>query len=50
MRDVKMFASRTDILVKIAILTTPLPENGSVREFVLYTLELSEEPNFYNLG
>ena len=46
--DVKMFASRTDILIKIDILTTPLRK--VVRSENLCTLKLSEEPNFRNLG
>ena len=40
-----MFASRTDILVKSARLTTPLQKNGSVREF----LSLETFENFYPL-
>ena len=48
-RDVKMFASRTDILVKSAIFdNTPAGKWFGPRFFC--TLKLSEKPNFYNLG
>ena len=48
-RDVKMFASRTDILVKSAIFDNT-PAKKMVRSENFCTLKLSEEPNFYNLG
>ena len=43
MRDVKMFASRTDILAKSAIFGNTPVEKWLVWEFC--TLELSEEPS-----
>ena len=51
MTVVKMFTSRTNILVKSAIFNSTPAENGSLLD-LLYTctLKLSEKPHFYNLG
>ena len=49
MRDEKMFALRTDIFAKSAILGNT-PGGKMVRSENFCTLEIYEEPNFYNLG
>ena len=49
MRDVKMFASRTDISVKSAIYFYNTPAEKWFRPRFC-TLKLSEELHFYNLG